>query len=257
MSATAARSPVAGGDEGSGSSLSVLRTKRMIALLRICVLAVVMVVSLSSVGIRTDAGPEALPSCCSTPSSTRWRAWFLSRRGEASPWSRTATVAIDVALITAWIEVTGGGRSEFWTLYLIVIAAVALRFGIVETVGVAVGLAVLLTTKLVRDGVLWTSRLYRPTPAAGRGVRGRGALAAARGPATEAVRDGGDRGIEGASSSAGSARGGAPAQGGSGADRVRRGRGARAQDPARGDPRGAEHPQGARCGARGPASASS
>ena len=73
------------------------------------------------------------------------------------------TLAIDVALITAWIEATGGGRSEFWTLYLIVIVAVALRFGIVETVGVAVGLAVLLLAQLVEHGVLWTSRLYRPT----------------------------------------------------------------------------------------------
>jgi signal transduction histidine kinase len=59
--------------------------------------------------------------------------------------------------------VTGGGRSEFWTLYLIVIAAVALRFGIVETIGAAVGLAVLLLAQLVEQGVLWTSRLYRPT----------------------------------------------------------------------------------------------
>ena len=88
----------------------------------------------------------------------------LSTRGdEASPWGRAVTFAIDVALITAWIEVTGGGRSEFWTLYLIVIAAVALRFGIVETIGVAVGLSVLLLAQLVEHGVLWTSRLYRPT----------------------------------------------------------------------------------------------
>ena len=73
------------------------------------------------------------------------------------------TFAIDVALITAWIVVTGGGRSEFWTLYLIVIAAVALRFGIVETIGAAVGLAVLLLAQLVEQGALWTSKLYRPT----------------------------------------------------------------------------------------------
>jgi len=41
--------------------------------------------------------------------------------------------------------------------------AVALRFGIIETVAVAVGLAVLLMVLLVDNGVLWTSRLYRPT----------------------------------------------------------------------------------------------
>ena len=52
MSATASRSPVPDVPAGSGSSLSVLRTKQMIALLRICALAVVMVVSLSSASIR-------------------------------------------------------------------------------------------------------------------------------------------------------------------------------------------------------------
>ena len=85
---------------------------------------------------------------------------------------------------------------------------------------------------------------------AGRGLRGRHALAPAHGPAPEAIRDGGDRGILGSSARQGTRRGGAPAQGGSGADRVRRRRRSRAQDPARGDPRCAEHPQAARCGAR-------
>jgi signal transduction histidine kinase len=161
MSATAARTPVPDGDEGSGSLPSVLRTKRTIALLRICVLAVVTVLSLSSVGVRTNPGALVLffdafvyALACLVLST---------RAGEASPWRRAVTLAIDVALITAWIEVTGGGRSEFWTLYLIVIAAVALRFGIVETVAVAVGLAVLLLAQLVDHGELWTSRLYRPT----------------------------------------------------------------------------------------------
>jgi len=161
MSVTAARTPEPDEDEGSASLPSVLRTKRTIALLRICVLAVVTVLSLSSVGVRTNPGALVLlfdafvyALACLVLST---------RGGEASPWRRVATLAIDVAVITAWIEVTGGGRSEFWTLYLIVIAAVALRFGIVETVGVAVGLAVLLLAQLVEHGELWTSRLYRPT----------------------------------------------------------------------------------------------
>jgi signal transduction histidine kinase len=163
MSATASRSPVPDVPAGSGSSLSVLRTKQMIALLRICALAVVMVVSLSSASIREDAGSEA-PAILILGLVYALACLFLSRRGEASsPWSRTTTVAIDVALIAAWIQATGGGRSEFWTLYLIVIVAVALRFGIIETVGVAVGLGILQTTMLVRSDILWTSRLYRPT----------------------------------------------------------------------------------------------
>jgi signal transduction histidine kinase len=73
------------------------------------------------------------------------------------------TLLIDIALITAWIQTTGGARSEFWTLYLIVIVAVALRFGMIETVAVAEGLAIVQTTMLFRNDILLTSRLYRPT----------------------------------------------------------------------------------------------
>ena len=163
MSARAARTPVPEGDEASGWLPSVLRTKRTIALLRLCVLAVVTVLSLSSAGIQTVAGPAA-PVLVFDAFVYALTCLVLSTRGgEASPWGRAVTFAIDVALITAWIVVTGGGRSEFWTLYLIVIAAVALRFGIVETIGAAVGLAVLLLAQLVEQGALWTSKLYRPT----------------------------------------------------------------------------------------------
>jgi signal transduction histidine kinase len=163
MSARAARTPMPEGDEASGWLPSVLRTKRTIALLRICVLAVVTVLSLSSAGIQTVAGPAA-PVLVFDAFVYALTCLVLSTRGgEASPWGRAVTFAIDVALITAWIVVTGGGRSEFWTLYLIVIAAVALRFGIVETIGAAVGLAVLLLAQLVEQGALWTSKLYRPT----------------------------------------------------------------------------------------------
>jgi signal transduction histidine kinase len=163
MSATAAPTPVPDGDEGSGSLPSALRTKRTIALLRLCVLAVVTVLALSSVGVPRVAGPGAL-ALLVTALVYSLACLVLSTRGqESSPWGRAVTLAIDVALITAWIDGTGGGRSEFWTLYLIVIVAVALRFGIIETIGVAVGLAVLLLAQLVEHGVLWTSRLYRPT----------------------------------------------------------------------------------------------
>jgi signal transduction histidine kinase len=163
MSAKAARTPVPDGDEGSGSHHRILRTKRTIALLRICVLAVVTVLSLSSVGVRTGAWPAALVLLFDAFVYALTCLVLSTRGDEASPWGRALTFAIDVALITAWIEVTGGGRSEFWTLYLIVIAAVALRFGIVETIGVAVGVSVLLLAQLIEHGVLWTSRLYRPT----------------------------------------------------------------------------------------------
>src|SRR5262245_21954354 len=143
MNAKAARTPVPEGDEGSGS-LPVLRTKRTIALLRICVLAVVTVLSLSSVGVRTVADPGALILLFDAFVYGLACLVLSTRREEPSWLGRAVTLAIDIALIAAWIEATGGGRSEYWTLYLIVIATVALRFGITETIGVAVALAVLL-----------------------------------------------------------------------------------------------------------------
>jgi signal transduction histidine kinase len=149
--------------EGSGSIPSVLRTRRTIALLKICVLAVLTVLYLSSAGIREVAGPSALFLLVAT-FVYALACLVLSTRSQGSTvWGRAVTLLVDVALITAWIEATGGGRSEFWTLYLIVIVAVALRFGIIETVGVAVGLAVLLVAMLLQNDILLTTRLYRPT----------------------------------------------------------------------------------------------
>ena len=111
MSATASRSPVPEVPAGSGSSLSVLRTKQMIALLRICALAVVMVVSSARrASGRMQVGGAAILILGLVYALA---CLFLSRRGEASsPWSRTATVAIDVALIAAWIQATGGAGAS-------------------------------------------------------------------------------------------------------------------------------------------------
>src|SRR4030095_16108961 len=161
MTATAAPPPCRAGAEGSGSLSAFLRTKRTIALLRICVLAVVTVLSLSSVGVRRVVGPGARVLLVAALFYALVCLVLITRGEESSPWWRAVTIAIDVALIAAWIEATGGGRSEFWTLYLIVILAVALRFGIVETVGVAVGLAILLLAPRVGRGVLWAARLSR------------------------------------------------------------------------------------------------
>ena len=142
---------------------TVFRTTWMIAALRICVLAVVMLIFLGSAGIREEAGwaAPAILVCAGVFASV---SLVISTRGEASSMpGRGVTLLFDVALATAWILATGGGESEFWTLYLIVIVAVALRFGIVETVGVALGLAAVNAVVLAEGDGMWTARLYRPT----------------------------------------------------------------------------------------------
>jgi signal transduction histidine kinase len=143
--------------------MTVLRTRRTIAALRICVLAVVVVIFLGSAGIREEAGSAAvMVLVCAGVYA--FASLVISTRGEGSSVpGRGVTLALDVALVTAWVMATGGGGSEFWTLYLIVIVAVALRFGIVETVGVALALAVLNVVLLAQGGGMWTLRLYRPT----------------------------------------------------------------------------------------------
>ena len=143
--------------------VSVLRTKRTIALLRVCVLAVVVVVYLSSTGTGRPAGSEAIRLLVLAGVYSLFCLPLSTRREHSSPSARVVMLAIDVALITVWVQATGGGQSEFWTLYLIVIVAVALRFGILETIGVAIGLSILHMTLLVHGDGLWVSRLYRPT----------------------------------------------------------------------------------------------
>ena len=142
--------------------VSVLRTKRTIALLRICVLAVVVVVYLGSTGTRRTAGSVAI-TLLVLAGVYALVGLLISMRGQRSSPAARVMLAVDVALITLWVQATGGGRSEFWTLYLIVIVAVALRLGILETVGVALSLAILNMTILVQRAGPWTSRVYRPT----------------------------------------------------------------------------------------------
>ena len=236
MTATAPP-PDAGRRRGIGFAPSVLRTKRTIALLRICVLAVVTVLYLSSVGVRRVAGPGALLLLIGAFVYALVCLVLSTRGEESSVWGRVVTLAIDVALITAWIDVDGrrsqrvldpvpdrhrGGR-------------VAVRHHRDRRRG--------RRARRPADGAPGGER--RPVdveavpadPAAGRGVRDRGAVVAARGSAAEAVRDGGDRRVPGATARQGARGGGAAAQGRPGADRVRRGRGARAPHAARRDPR--------------------
>ncbi|HEX9121878.1 MAG TPA: ATP-binding protein [Actinomycetota bacterium] len=66
-------------------------------------------------------------------------------------------------LITLWTHATGGPSSEFWTLYLIAVISVALRFDLLETLGAALGLALVYVVLMSLDGGLPSaSALSRP-----------------------------------------------------------------------------------------------
>ena len=66
-----------------------------------------MVLYLSSVGVRRVAGPGALLLLIGAFVYALVCLVLSTRGDESSMWGRVVTLAIDVALITAWIESTG------------------------------------------------------------------------------------------------------------------------------------------------------
>lgn len=128
------------------------QTERSIALVRMAVVAVVAVVYLSSSGIRPAVRPLALSVLLFTALYGVWT--LLARPYETMSANRfrAATLLVDATLITLWCVATGGTDSEYWTLYLIALIAVAMRFSMVETFFSALGLAVVYVIVLSING---------------------------------------------------------------------------------------------------------
>ncbi|HEX5904155.1 MAG TPA: ATP-binding protein [Actinomycetota bacterium] len=142
---------------------SAVRTERSIALLRITVLAAVIAIALGSTGIHQTLG-AAEGIVLLLAGVYAFACLFVSASDEGGTLRILfATLLIDVALITMWIAATGGPRSDFWALYLIVVVSVGLRFGRLETIGAAIGLALLYAAVLMGGRVEDAAMLYRPT----------------------------------------------------------------------------------------------
>ncbi|MGZ8606835.1 MAG: sensor histidine kinase [Actinomycetota bacterium] len=148
---------------GSAISRSALKSERSIALIRIAIIGVVMWIYLSSLGIRRSLGPAAI--IILALAGLYGIVSLLILLGDQLPsWqTRFVTLVVDILLITLWVQATGGPRSEFWTLYLIVVISAALRFRLVETLGVAVGLTILhLSLAIAEGGLAQYQIIYRP-----------------------------------------------------------------------------------------------
>jgi signal transduction histidine kinase len=137
-----------------GLSPEARRTERTIALIRIAVTAVVAAVYLSSIGIEHTLGPLALSILVLAALYSLWALLARPYETRFPGRYRAATLIVDAALITLWCEGTGGPRSEFWTLYLLVLIAVAMRFDLMETLASAVGVALLYVVVMSVDGGL-------------------------------------------------------------------------------------------------------
>ncbi|HZD17848.1 MAG TPA: ATP-binding protein [Actinomycetota bacterium] len=150
------------GHEGHG--VSVLRTERSIALIRVALVAIVTGIYVSSLGIQRSLGPGALFVLVLSAAYAITCVLPFAGSEPATVRVRALTLLVDIMLITFWVHATGGPRSEFWTLYLIVIVSAALRFGLLETMAVAMGLAVLHVSAMYAwDGLSRSQLLYRPT----------------------------------------------------------------------------------------------
>jgi signal transduction histidine kinase len=163
VSAIASRTiPVRASKKG-GQGSSALRTERTIALIRAAVLAVVGALYLSGIGISSSRGSPALAILVLAGAYSAVCLLVFASDETVSLRTRIASLLIDIGLVTVWVQATGGGQSQFWTLYLIVVLSVALRFGMRETLGVATGLAVVHTVALVMaEGVQPFELVYRP-----------------------------------------------------------------------------------------------
>jgi signal transduction histidine kinase len=147
-----------------GAAQDELRTERTIALVRMAVVAVVSVVYLSSLGLERRLGSLALSILALAAIYTLWTVLTRPYESVVGRRFRTASLLADVALISLWTRATGGPDSEFWTLYLIAVIAVALRFDLLETMGSALGIALVYVMSMSAVGGLSTSSLIaRPS----------------------------------------------------------------------------------------------
>lgn len=164
MRAIATGSVPARAGAANGHTGSELRSERSIALIRVALVAIVTGIYMSSLGIRRTLGPGALTVLVLAAGYALACVLPFAVRELPSPRMRALTLLVDVGLITVWVHATGGPRSEFWTLYLIVIVAAALRFDLLETLGAAAALAVLHVTAMYAwDGLSRSQLMYRPT----------------------------------------------------------------------------------------------
>jgi signal transduction histidine kinase len=144
--------------------LASLRSERSIALIRIAVVSAVMAIYISSLGIRRTIGPSAM--LVLTLSAVYCLSCLILMAWDRAPsyGVRLSTLLVDTLLVTVWVQATGGGASEFWTLYLIVVVSAALRFRLVETIAVSFGVTILHLSVTMADGGIARSQLiYRPT----------------------------------------------------------------------------------------------
>lgn len=134
------------GREADTRGFDALRTERWIALVRLAVVAVVIATAFVS-GL-TQEQPRSTLEPVLLGLASAYAVWGLVAFGPKEPslGLRALVLLVDLALVTAWLLVTGGASSDYWALYLIVVISAGMRFDLVSTMGVAAGVDVVYAT---------------------------------------------------------------------------------------------------------------
>jgi signal transduction histidine kinase len=135
------------------SGFDALRTERWIALIRLAVVAVVIAIYLGSLAEGSGPSPAAIALLSFAVMFSVWSLVAFAGPEEPSSLSRILSVLVDLTLVTAWVQVTGGVASEYWALYLVVLISVALRYDFARAAGAAVVLALLYGGAAVAAGL--------------------------------------------------------------------------------------------------------
>ncbi len=136
------------------TGFDALRTERWVALVRLAVIGVVIAIHAISGPRRESPGPLVVAILALAIAYAVWSLIAFSRPSEPSRMARLLGLLIDTSLVTVWVIVTDGAMSDFWALYLIVVISAAMRFDLVQTTGIAVGMVVLYGALVVADGRL-------------------------------------------------------------------------------------------------------
>ena len=150
-------------DTPSEDAFDALRTERWIAVIRLLVVAVIGLIYLGSVFTTETSNLGAASLLLFAVIYATWSLTAFSGPTEPSTRARLLSTCVDVALVTVWIQATGGAKSEYWALYLIVIISVAMRFDLLRALLASVTIALLYLGVVAVDGGLRTPYLLHRT----------------------------------------------------------------------------------------------
>jgi len=126
------------------------RLELSIAVMRAAVVGVTAVVYVASLGVRRPASAYAVAVLAVAAVYSLWV--LLARPVERTRAFAAGTVALDTGIVTFWCHATGAARSEFWALYVLVVIAAAMRFGLGEVLGVALAQSAVYVAVMVANG---------------------------------------------------------------------------------------------------------